>query len=466
MATTKKTVNGKQIIGYVTQYSAWKNIPGLVSKGAYCQLNLDFSKYTILNFSFFGLARDGTLHSGDDRNKDIYKPGEVQNPADLLHQDYNDEIPEDPDPNAPPPKGMSFDKPILFGQTDGPPGGAHGLLKMAKDADVMVMASLGGWSMSKHFCEVAADTTMRETLVRQCRMLVDDYGFDGIDFDWEYPNAMGMNIENYSEADYGNFAKLMGEVRDAIGPERLITAAMSATPANLGGFDWAELERYMDYFNLMTYDVNGGWSDIAGHNSPLYYYPGSESPVSLDGTTRFLLSQGVKPEKINLGVAFYGRGVITESSAALNAPTVKKMVEVDPDGPILSSGDFDNWPQYSEEIPDGWDATPFTSAILQKTGGGGSGGWKYHWDEDAQVPYLTKGKYFLSYDDERSVRAKAEYIKENNLGGVIIWTTFGDLMDLTKEEVVVVDKYPLIKSGGRRSILVDEIYNEFSNGLA
>jgi chitinase len=78
-ATTKN--HKKQVIGYITQWDAWKDVAGIVPKGGYNQLNVDYSQYTILNFSFFGVAKDGSLHSGDFRNKNIYQAGTVQEPA-------------------------------------------------------------------------------------------------------------------------------------------------------------------------------------------------------------------------------------------------------------------------------------------------------------------------------------------------------------------------------------------------
>src|SRR3954470_5773954 len=84
-ATTKN--HKKQVIGYITQWDAWKDVAGIVPKGGYNQLNVDYSQYTILNFSFFGVAKDGSLHSGDFRNKNIYQAGAVQEPAALLNED-------------------------------------------------------------------------------------------------------------------------------------------------------------------------------------------------------------------------------------------------------------------------------------------------------------------------------------------------------------------------------------------
>ena len=78
----------KQIIGYVTNWDAWKaSSAGLPSAGALTHLNLDYSKYTILNYSFFGVASDGSMHSGDLRNKNINQPGTQQAPGDIFFTD-------------------------------------------------------------------------------------------------------------------------------------------------------------------------------------------------------------------------------------------------------------------------------------------------------------------------------------------------------------------------------------------
>ncbi len=84
-ATTAQ--HNKQVIGYITQWDAWKEVANLVPKGGFNHLNVDYSQYTILNFSFFGVAQDGSLHSGDFRNKNIYQAGAVQAPAALLNED-------------------------------------------------------------------------------------------------------------------------------------------------------------------------------------------------------------------------------------------------------------------------------------------------------------------------------------------------------------------------------------------
>src|SRR5690606_21004934 len=103
----------------------------------------------------------------------------------------------------------------------------------------------------------------------------------------------GMNFTG-SQADFANFLTLVQELRAAIGPDKLITAAFSADPVKVQGFNWSSLSATMDYFNFMTYDFNGGWSDIAGHNSPLYPYDGAEAPdFNWQSTLNALTSLGV-----------------------------------------------------------------------------------------------------------------------------------------------------------------------------
>ncbi len=444
-ATTSN--HNKQIIGYITNWDAWKAASaGVPSAGALTQLNIDYSKYTILNYSFFGVAVDGSLHSGDLRNKQIYQPGVVQQPADLLYGDpYS-----------------SWDFHILFGEIEninyispavkeraealgyqvtvggnswshpewGLSGtlplplpkegsGAKGLLELAHQNGVKVMASIGGWSMCKHFPEMAADATKRARFIEDCKKLIN-MGFDGIDLDWEYPGPFpGMNFTG-TNADYVNFENLVQEIRNAIGPDKLITAAMAADYKKIEGFNWSKLATTMDYFNMMTYDFNGGWSNIAGHNAPVYPYDGAEAP---DFNWQTLLSKmkgmGVPVNKINFGAPFYGRGVVTNGVADINAPTIKTNVTIQPDGPISTAADYTNWPL---EVYDG---TPNHFFIKQKTGSGS--GWTRKWDDQAKVPYMTKGNFFLSYDDEESIAVKAQFINDNNLAGTIIWTVFGDL---------------------------------------
>ncbi|UKA03360.1 glycosyl hydrolase family 18 protein [Photobacterium damselae] len=434
----------KNVIGYITQWEAWKGTnAGFSVKGEATHLNVDMDIYSILNFSFFGVAKDGSLHSGDLRNKSIYQPGAVQEPGPLLHPDvysswdfhilwgeleYIHQYPNDEPWDAEnlkkvqeqgfvkhgngwkhEPTGITGQYPIPLKKA----GGAPGLIDLAHEKGVKVMASLGGWSMSKHFPEMARDEAKKARFLADVDKLMA-LGFDGIDIDWEYPGHGGMNFQG-SPDDFANFEQLMEDIRKRIGPDKLLTAAFAASTAKLEGFNWPRLVASMDYFNMMTYDLNGGWSNVTGHNAPLYPYPEEEyAGLDLDTLRIWMAEKGIPSDKINFGAAFYGRGVqTTESTAYLGAPTDKRMVNMSVDGPLMSSVDLDNWKEFEGQP---------NYNYLKKVAG-----WEHKWDDNAQVPYAIKGKYFLSYDDVPSIKKKAQYIVDNELGGVIVWQVHGDI---------------------------------------
>ncbi|GEM_PF-2045807 len=438
--TTIPPVTGKkQIIGYITQWDAWKGTSyGLPAQGVFNHLNVDYTKYTILNFSFFGVAKDGSLHSADLRNKAMSanNPAADQEPAMLINDDLYG----------------SWDEFILFGDVkynyntipatiEKVAGGAPGLLELGKQNNVKVMASIGGWSMSKHFSAMAANASLKANFIRDVNKLMD-MGFDGIDIDWEYPGAAGMNFTGVP-ADFQNFTNLMKDIRGAIGYDKLLTAAFSASPNNLAGFNFAELDQYMSYYNMMTYDMEGGWSSNAGHNSSLY----NDSGFSWEQTFKYLLSRGAKAEKINMGVGFYGRGVKTATTGALGAATGKSSMNLYPDGTVMSASDTTNWPLF--------DGVP-NYAYLKNN----SKGWTKVWDSKAKVPYMVKGNYFLSYDDPQSIKEKADYVVLNGAGGVIVWQVFGDMEFSGAVTVAPGGKLP--KATTVKTELLDALYSNMN----
>lgn len=234
-----------------------------------------------------------------------------------------------------------------------------------------VLLSIGGWG-SGNFSEMAADSIFRRGFALDCAKKVEEFGLDGIDIDWEYPTT-GVAGISFSEHDTENYTLMMRDIRMAIGPDKLLTQATSATGKYI---DFRAIDKYIDYTNVMAYDL--GWAPY--HNSPLYPTEHMES-ICVDDAVKNHLAAGVPPDKLVLGLAFYGRG--------------KK-----------------GFPRQRD----------LTQAHLVE------GDYTFCWDSAGQVPYIVdeSGELVFGYENETSLALKAEYIRKHNLKGAMYWSYSGD----------------------------------------
>ncbi len=274
---------------------------------------------------------------------------------------------------------------------------------------VRLTASVGGWAHSTHFPIVAADPAKRARFAAACARAIELYHLDGIDLDWEYP---GDPTRNGSLTDYAHFTALLQEVRNALdalklrlGRDLMLTIACGAAPKHLAAIDWPQVHRLVNAINLMTYSFYGQWDAVSNHNAPLFPPANAtQAGYSCAEAVQTLLNYGVPPAKINLGLAFYGRSYLTEGTPALHARTSGR-----PDSERFSRSG----------------TTPPYHEIAQHLR---NGAYSYHWDDTAQVPYLLSNTHpsFVSFDDERSIALKAQYIRLRKLRGAAIWDITGE----------------------------------------
>jgi chitinase len=243
------------------------------------------------------------------------------------------------------------------------------------------------------------------------------YGFDGVDIDWEYPVGGGLASNKTRKEDRTNYTLLLAELRrqlDVQGKEDrrsyLLTIAAPAGPATMAHLELDKIHPHLDWINLMTYDFHGGWSPITHFNAPLFAVRDDPTPdeserlyFNVASAVQAYLKAGVPAEKLVVGVPFYGRGW---------------------DGvPDRNRGLYQ---KPAPNLPRGtWEAGVFDYKDLARNH---VGKYARHWHEEAKVPWLFDAKtgIMISYDDPESLRAKAEYILHQKLGGVMFWELSGD----------------------------------------
>lgn len=267
------------------------------------------------------------------------------------------------------------------------------LTAQAHKAGVKVLLSLGGWGWDEQFLAIVSDPKAEARYVEAVLKMVEQYDYDGIDLDWEYPD---------SDAEVPGFERLSRTFRkrlDALGVAKgkpmLLTMAASSNYEAIDHLDSKFLVQNMDWINVMTYDYAGPWSARAGHNSPLFA-SSKEGPNgrSSDRTILYLLEKRKVPaDRIALGLALYGRGF---SVAQPYAP-----------------------------LPKGSQAFELGAKEVGKRL---AEGWKRVWDDETQVPWLISpdGTKVVGYDDEESLKLKVEWAASKGLRGVFFWQIDGD----------------------------------------
>ena len=285
-----------------------------------------------------------------------------------------------------------------------------------KYPNTKILISIGGWTDSGHFSEMALTAESRGSFIKSCLETLDAYPFlAGLDIDWEYP---GVEREPEDESDEGcpvvgddwtNYTLLLKELREAMdahfGPGKLLTVCAGASVGwSLSKQDYASLHPYVDKINLMTYDMAGSWEENTGHHTALL------GEVSADTAVKYLLDQGVPAEKITIGSPLYSHGwkmrEATEETVGVPADAIDDLT----------------WNQI----------LAIEQAAVEK----GTPGWHKEYDEEKGAAWLwnddpVSSDYlsFITYESAESLAAKLAYINENKLGGLIVWEVHGDSID-------------------------------------
>ncbi|MGV9984923.1 glycoside hydrolase family 18 protein [Streptomyces olivaceus] len=358
---------GSKVVGYFTEWGVYDrnyHVKNIESSGSAAEL-------THVNYSF------GNVTGGKCAMGDSFAATERTYTAD-----------ESVDGTA-----DAWDQPLR--------GNFNQLLELKqKHPDLKILWSFGGWTWSGGFGEAAQDPA---AFAQSCYDLVENSKwadvFDGIDIDWEYPNACGLSCDTSGR---DAFPKLMSALRAKFGDDYLVTAAITADATSGGKIDaadYAGAAQYVDWYNPMTYDFFGAW-DATGPtapHSPLTSYNGiPKADFDTSATIAGLKDLGVPSEKLLLGLGFYGRGWTGVTQDAPGGTAT---------GPAKGT--------YEDGIED-YKVLKSSCPATGTVGG---------------TAYAKCGSDWWSYDTPETIATKMAYKDEQGLGGTFFWELSGDTAD-------------------------------------
>lgn len=260
-----------------------------------------------------------------------------------------------------------------------------------KNKDLKILLSLGGWGGCAPCSDAFGTEEGRKIFAASVKDLSDYFGTDGIDLDWEYPAIAGYPGHSFQSEDKPNFTALIKELKRELGKKRIITFAAGGFDTFLtSSIDWKEVMPFIEFVNLMTYDLTNGYAVVTGHHTPLFSNPSQKQ--STDNCVQWLIHNGVDRSKLIIGAAFYAR--IWENVEATNKG-------------LYQPGTFKASLPYNK----------FSNEFIPEKG------YQLYWDEASKAPYAynAKEKLFATFDDKRSIKEKSQYVIKHKLGGIMFW---------------------------------------------
>jgi chitinase len=274
-----------------------------------------------------------------------------------------------------------------------------------QNTELKILVSVGGWTWSKNFSDASLTRESRKIFIDSAVDFIAKYDLDGLDIDWEYPGLKGDD-NRFRPEDKENYTLLLKELRLRFNREgrrlhrHLYTSIATGSERNfLEHTEMDKVQLYVDSINLMTYDMYGNDKNT-GHHSPLYEHPDDPKHVSSNKSVHNYLEAGVKPNKIVLGVPFYGKGWS-------NVAATKN-------GLFQSGTSADNLHLDYKNI----------ESTLLKPGSG----YVRYFDYSSDSPYLYNAntQTWVDYEDAESLTHKALYVRDYRLGGMMFWEYTGD----------------------------------------
>lgn len=505
----------RRVIGYFTSWRA-----GDDPQSSYLVNDIPWEQLTHINYAFVSIGSDGKVNVGDVTDPNNAAVGK-----------------EWPDVDIDPTLGFK---------------GHFGALATAKKLhDVKTLISIGGWAETGgHFAtdgtRVAdggfytmttnADGSVNhqaiETFATSAVAMMKKYQFDGLDIDYEYPTSMAGagNPDDvafseprraYLMESYNVLMKVLREKLDAAsaqdGVHYMLTIAAPSSAYLLRGMETMSVAKYLDYVNIMSYDLHGAWNDHVGHNAALYD-TGLDSELAqwnvygtaayggigyLNTDWAFHYFRGAMPAgRINIGVPYYtrgwqgvtggtnglwgrgalpnqaecpsGTGVGEKNNCGYGATGIDNMWhDTDPKGNEMGAGSNPMW--HAKNLENGvWGsyATAYKLDPVNDPSDQLVGTYTRHYDAVAVAPWLWNAEkgVFLSTEDKASINVKSDYVIDKEIGGIMFWELAGDyncyVLDATGNRTTIDSTEAACQTGNGEyhmgNTMTKAIYDKFA----
>lgn len=285
------------------------------------------------------------------------------------------------------------------------PANRAAAIREAHQQGVPILLGLSGWITN--YQQVVNDASARTVLVNGLLAVMRE-GYDGIDVDLEPLTEWGKE-----KAGNPGYVAFVNELHAAMQSYKPPLSAKPLLMVAIIGRDCVVLtglESKLDQINLMLYDMASTWEDMTWHDSALYsgkdVYAGTDKKVaSVEREVEACQQAGLPRHKLGLGINLETRlwiGGVSEPRQSWGMLAAKpRHYMTSPDVPKESYADLLK-KYYKPEY--------------------------YQWDDSAKVPYLkidkpgSKEDMFVSFNDERSVQEKVQYMRKAGLGGLMIWS--------------------------------------------
>ena len=308
-----------------------------------------------------------------------------------------------------------------------------------RNRHLKVLLSIGGSSYSANFAAPASTVSGRTAFASSAVTLVKNLGLDGLDIDWEFPA---------DQFEAGNMVLLLQNVREALDayghslspPYHFqLTVACPAGPANYQTMHVADMDKFVDFWNLMAWDYAGPWSTLAAHQANLFKSTSDPAATPFDTQTaiKYYISQNISSDKLVLGVPVYGRSF--SATDGLGKPF---------NG--VGKGTWDAGIYDFKELP-------LEGAVVNYDNASGS-----------SYSYDATTRELISYDTILAGKQKAIWIQQMKLGGIMWWEGSADGQgneSLIQNTVRLLGEKGGLRVAANELVYLNSVYDNLRAGM-